>query len=116
MVLEYENKFGYMLSNTNTEFSSLRDRFTKIESQLLVIRRVNNNVSNQNRFLERKCAANKQYSRRENLEIFGIPDSVSNNNLDETVLKFFSQAGVTIDSRDVKACHRLNQPVKKGDY
>ena len=59
MVLEYENKFGYMLSNTNTEFSSLRDRFTKIESQLLVIRRVNNNVSNQNRFLERKCAANK---------------------------------------------------------
>ena len=62
-VLEYENKFGYMLSNTNSEFSSLRDRFTKIESQLLVIRRVNNNVSNQNRILERKCAANKQYSR-----------------------------------------------------
>ena len=59
---------------------------------------------------KRKCAANEQHSRRECLEISGIPESVSNNNLEETVLKIFSETGVTIDSRDVEASHRLNQP------
>ena len=40
----------------------------------------------------------------------GIRDSLSNNNLEETVLKVFSEAGVTIDSRDAEACLRLNEP------
>ena len=36
-------------------------------------------------------------------------DSIPNNNLEETVLKIFSETGVTTNSRDVEACHRLNQ-------
>ena len=43
MVIECQNKFDNMLSNINAELTSLRDRFTKMESQLLVIRRVNDN-------------------------------------------------------------------------
>ena len=39
MVIEYQNKFDNKLSNINTELTSLRDSFTKIESQLLVTRR-----------------------------------------------------------------------------
>ena len=109
MVIDYQNKFDNMLSNINAELTSLRDRFTKMESQLLVTRRVNDNLVKQNRILERKCAANEQYSRRECLEISGIPDSIPNNNLEETVLKIFNETGVTVNSRDVEACHRLNQ-------
>ena len=63
----------------------------------------------QNRTLERKCAANTQYSMRECLEISGIPDSIPNNNLEETVLKIFNETAVTVNSRHVEACHRLNQ-------
>ena len=81
-----------------------------MESQLLITRRVNDNLVKQNRILEKNCAANKQCSRRECLEISGIPDRISNNNLEETVQSIFSEAGVTIDSRDVKTCHRVNQP------
>ena len=80
-----------------------------MESQLLVTRRVNDNLVKQNRIVERKCAANEQYSRRECLEISGISGSISNNNLEETVLKIFNETGVTVNSRDVKACHHLNQ-------
>ena len=87
MVIDYQNKFDNMLSNINAELTSLRDRFTKMESQLLVTRRVNDNLVKQNRILERKCATNEQYSRRECSEIWGIPDSISNINLEETVLK-----------------------------
>ena len=63
MVIDYQNKFDNMLSNIEAELTFLRDRFTKIESQLLITRRVNNNLVRQNRILERKCAANEQYSR-----------------------------------------------------
>ena len=81
-----------------------------MESQILVIRRVNDKLVKQNCILEKKCAANEQNSKRECLEISRIPDSISNNNLEETVPKIFSETGVTINSRDVEACHRLDQP------
>ena len=77
-----------MLSNINAELTSLRDRFTKMEWQLLDTRRVNDNLVKQNHILETKCAANEQCSRRECLETSGIPDSIPNNNLEETVLRF----------------------------
>ena len=109
MVIDCQNKFDNMLSNINAELTSLRDRFTKMKLQLLVTRRVNDNLVKQNRILERKCAANGQYARQERLEILGIPESIANNNLEETVLKIFNETGVTVNSRDVEACHRLNQ-------
>ena len=64
-----------------------------MESQPLATRRVNDNLVKQNRILERKCAANEQYSWRKYLEILEIPDSISNNNLEETVLKIFNETG-----------------------
>ena len=74
MVIYHQNKLDNMLSNINAELTSLKDRFTKMESQLSVTRRVNDNLVKQNRILERKSAANEQYSRRECLEILGIPE------------------------------------------
>ena len=88
IVIKYQNKFDNMLSNINTELPSLRNRFTKLESQLLVTRKVNDNLIKKNRVLEKKCAANEQYSRRECLEILGIRYSISNSSLEKTVLKF----------------------------
>ena len=64
---------------------------------MLVTRRVNDNLVKQNRILERKCAANEQYSRHECLEISGIPDSIPNNDLKETVLKIFNETDVTVN-------------------
>ena len=58
MVIDYQNKFKNMLSNINVELTSLRDRFTKMEYQLLVTRRVNSNLLKQNCILERKGALN----------------------------------------------------------
>ena len=58
MVIDYQNKSKNMLSNINVELTSLRDRFTKMEYQLLVTRRVNSNLLKQNCILERKGASN----------------------------------------------------------
>ena len=43
------------------------------------------------------------------LRNIGNSRSIPNNNLEETVLKIFNETGVTVNSRDVEACHRLNQ-------
>ena len=51
MVIDYQNKFDNMLLTINAELTSLRDRFTKMESQLLVTKRVNDNLVKQNRIL-----------------------------------------------------------------
>ena len=106
MVIECQNKFHKILSNINAELTSLRDRLAKMESQTIWL---SDNLVKQNHILEKKCAANEQYSRLECLEISGIADSIPNNNLEQPVLKIFNETGVTINSRDVEACHRLNQ-------
>ena len=63
IVIEYQNKFDNMFPNINAELTSLKGRFTKMESQLLVTRRVNDNLVKQDRILERKCTEIGQYSR-----------------------------------------------------
>ena len=81
-----------------------------MELQLLVTKSADDNLVKQNRILEKKCAANKLYSYRECVEISGIPDGNSNNNLEQTLLKIIKETGVTVNSRDAEACHCLNQP------
>ena len=57
--------------------------------------------------MQRQCWVNAQYSRRECLEVAGIPCDVSNENLESKVLEVFSKVGCEILSRDIEACHGL---------
>ena len=59
--------------------------------------------------MERQCWANAQYSRRDCLEVAGIPRDVSNENSESESkkLKVFSKVGCEVFSRDIEACHRL---------
>ena len=87
-----------------------------MELQLLVTKSADDNLVKQNRILAKKCAANKLYSYRECVEISGIPDGNSNNNLEQTLLKIIKETGVTVNSRDAEACHCLNQQKKKKKF
>ena len=58
---------------------------------------------------ERQCWENAQYSRRDTLEIVGIPNSVGNSVLEEPVRDVFKKIGAEIEERDVQACHRLKE-------
>ena len=68
------------------------------------------NLLKKTKYSEQKKRCKNQYSWRECLEVSSIPDNTSSNNLEETVLKNFSEAGVTVDWRNADACHHLNQP------
>ena len=43
------------------------------------------------------------------MEIFGIPGSIDNSVLEETVCGVFKKIGAEIDERDAQACHRLKE-------
>ena len=56
------------------------------------------------RFL-RQCWSNAQYSRRETLEISGIPENIDDGELEAKVLTVLSKLDVNIDPPTVEACH-----------
>ena len=68
---------------------------------------INNLLSQRVVDLERQCWANAQYSRRECLEIAGIPRSVDDNSLEEKYIHVFEKVGCTNDSSNIEACHRI---------
>ena len=66
-------------------------------------------------FLEREVARLDQYGRRENLEIAGIPEYISDNELEANVLHILRKIGVThLDSYAIVGCHRLGKKLKNG--
>ena len=107
LTLEYQAKFNNTVSNINRELSELRNDFKKIEAELSVSKNVNNKLHERVIALERQCWGNNQYSRRECLEITGVPDSVSNDDLEETIIKIFDKLNVAIDPSNIEDCHWL---------
>ena len=90
----------------------LSNSFSKLEADVKIAKSINNLLSQQVVDLERQCWANAQYSRREWLEIIGIPRSVDDNSLEEKVIQVFKRVGCNIDSSNIEACHRI---IKRND-
>ena len=86
-VLDYKERFDFSLSAINHELKELNTDFCKLESGLAASRNVNDKLTKQLILVERKCCANEQYSRRECIEISGIPETIQDDDLEDCVLK-----------------------------
>ena len=60
--------------------------------------------------LETKQNSLAQYGRRNNTVISGIPDSIDDNNLENTAISMVSNINVNIEENDIKLCHRFGKP------
>ena len=103
LVICYQNKFDPALNNINYELLDLKNKFTKLESDLKISRNVNNKLVDQVARLELKWWENEQYSRMECTEISVIPLS----DREKTVLNVFDKTDAPIDPQNIEACHRL---------
>ena len=87
------------------------DRFVtanyKLNSELLIVRNVNQNLQNRVINLEKQQSKSEQYNRRNNVEISGISNEVSDQNLEETVIGISKDSGIDVNSLDIEGCHRL---------
>ena len=79
----------------------------KLEADVAIVKNVNSRLVEQLVQTERQCWENAQYSRRECLELIGIPTSVKDDVLEEKLCGIFHELGGEIGQRDIQACHRI---------
>ena len=61
-------------------------------------------------YTERELSQFQQYSRRQNIEIAGIPESVPHHDLEEIVINILRRIGVQdLQSYEIVGCHRLKK-------
>ena len=59
--------------------------------------------------LEKEHYELQQYSKRDNVEILGLPDIFTGDRLTGNVVELCNDVGVMIEFKDIEACHRLIQ-------
>ena len=104
ITLDYLGKFNNILddlkkdiSDLKCDLSWLKSEFSNLEADIQVSRNVTSKLSERLVTMERRCYANEQYSRRECLEISGIPASVADKDLESKVLDILEEIDVPID-------------------
>ena len=93
----------------NERLDTLNAKIDQIRSELIVSKKVNDLLCTKVKDLEVRLAQSEQYSRRECLELAGIPKSVKQEDLEPKVLNIFKEIDVVIDPKDVEACHRVGK-------
>ncbi|XP_057305224.1 uncharacterized protein LOC130642151 [Hydractinia symbiolongicarpus] len=95
------------LKEIHDKLDAINSKFEALNSDIAISQNVTSLLCKRVRELEKKCGMSEQYSRRECLELVGIPESVSHDLLEDKVLDIFSSINVNIQSVNVKACHRI---------
>ena len=89
LFLKMQDQTNSTLDSLMAEMKDLNNSFKRFESDVQIVKTVNNNLLKQIRNTERQCWANAQYSRSECVEVIGIPKSVESKDLEQTVCKIF---------------------------
>ena len=104
LALDYQSQFDSALARTRNEL--LRNE--KLGCDLSVPWQVNSVLRERVTNLERQCWSNSQCSRREYLELTGIPETNNINTLESTVLKSFEKLEVKVDPSNVEDCYWIS--------
>ena len=104
LVLQLESEMNKELTS---EIKDLVAQIKKVEADVAIVKNVNEKLVNQLIETERQCWANAQYSRRECLEVIGIPVPITNGSLKSNITNVFDKLGVHGEGKDIQACHRL---------
>ena len=87
--------------------SQLHSTNEKITSDLLVVKNVNAKLEERIISLEKSQDKSEQYSRRNNIELSGIPNDVPEDNLEKVVTDICHDSDVEIEPKDIEGCHHL---------
>ena len=110
LIIKLEKRILSRFDGLDKELLNLKDVITKdlqVENQRL--RMKVNNIENKVMSLEINGNHLEQYRRRDNLEITGIPDDVSDENIEEKVIQVLSEIQVNVSISDIEACHRIGK-------
>ena len=94
----------YKLTNAVDQIS-LENR--KLTSELVITKNVNSRLEERIINLEKNQAKGEQYSRRNNVELSGIPNSICDEDLEHTAINIYKKSGIDVNARDTEGCHQL---------
>ena len=92
------------LTETRDEIS-LENR--KLTSELVIQKNVNSKLEEMIINCEKNQAKGEQYSRRNNVKLSGIPNSICNEDLEKARINIYKESGIDVEARDIEGCHRL---------
>ena len=116
--LLFQNKELEEMSNLNDIRQSIQDMKDNVINHILEenkrlrdkISILDENYARQNSKivkLEKDLWDNSQYTRRNNIELSGICESIDDEELEESVVGILNKIGVKCSANDIEACHRL---------
>ena len=79
----------------------------KFTSELDITKNVNSRLEERIINLQKNQAKVERDSRRNNVELSGIPNSICDEDLENTVINICKESGIDVDARDIEGCHRL---------
>ena len=95
------------IANLSDNVESLVSTNERLSSELNIVKNVDNVLKNRIVNLEKELSKNEQYGRRNNVEISGIPNQISGQDLKENVVKICEDSDINISLMDIEGCHRL---------
>ena len=102
-LIERIEKLESLLGKLITENRTMKDKLKKNDVDKF-------NIWNRLHYCENDINLLNQYSRRENIEISGIPSEIQNNNLEKYVIDLLRNIGVHgLTSYEISACHCLKK-------
>ena len=104
---ESYNVMSGKVDNLCDTVSKLENKLSTLESSLTLSHHVNSLLTSRVSSLERQLHQLEQYSRRECLEFVGVPASVTNDHLQNTVCQILKKIDVDCLDADIEACHRV---------
>ena len=113
IVLSLQSKLDEANNRVVQEVRKLSDAFLKLQSELAVSQQVNSLLSNRLTNMERQCWANAQYSRRECLDVVGIPSEVGADVLGRKFSTFLVSLVVISLQRELKPVIELAKKVQQ---
>ena len=93
---EINNLKDTVIKRLQEENQNLRQKYNKLEAKIVKLETEQNSLA--------------QNGRRNNIVISGIPDSIDDNNLENTVISMISDTNVNIEENDIEVCHRFGKP------
>ena len=91
------------------EMRKFNENFSKLQSELSIAKRVNTELTKRIVTLQRQSWANDRYSRKECVEVVGIPRQLDDKHLEAKVLSIFQKVGWTIASEFIDDCHHVGK-------
>ena len=105
IVLAMQSKMSANSAEVLEEICKLNSKFEILQSDFLVTKKVNFKLSSRLVNMECKSWATAKYSKRECLEVVGIPREVEQKDLEGKMLSVLEKVGCKIDRDNIEDCH-----------